>query len=96
MDVMPSPNPNIAMIQAVKDAPRLAPIITRIACDNANAPAFTNPTTMTVAALDDSASAVIENPASMLFTGFLRIHGRKVLNLSPDNFSRPALRRFRP
>ena len=96
MNLSAPSKPANAIIQVVNEAPMFAPMMTRIACVNASTPALTKLTTVTVAALEDSANVVIQNPERMLLTGFFFIHGRKFFILSPVSFIKPPLRRFSP
>ena len=73
-----------------------APIMTRMDWANVSAPALTKLTTLTVAALEDWAIAVIPNPDRMLLNGFLRIQGKKRLSLSPEALSKLLLMRLSP
>ena len=88
--------PNRAIIQVVKDAPMFAPIMTRMAWLSASTPALTKLTTITVAALDDSAIVVMQNPDRILLTGFFFIQGRNFWSLSPDSLRSPLLSILRP
>ena len=94
--MIPAPNPKIAMSQDIRVAPILAPIIMRMAWESVSAPALTKLTIMTVAALEDSAIAVIPAPETMLDTGFRLMDWRNDFSLSPVSFSIPLLSRFSP
>ena len=74
----------------------LAPIMTPIACLSVRSPAFTNPTTITVVALDDWIIPVTPRPVTTPFRGLEVIEARNFLSPEPAAFCRPELIMFIP
>ncbi len=79
-------NPSSEMIQAVIVVPILAPIITPIACKSVSSPALTNPTTITVVALEDCIMEVMTSPVITPLKRFDVIEERSLRSLSPAAF----------
>ena len=79
-------NPSKEIIHAVIVVPILAPIITPIACKSVSSPALTNPTTITVVALEDCIMDVMTRPVITPLKRFDVIEDRSFRSLSPAAF----------
>ena len=88
--------PKTAMIHAVMVVPMFAPMMTPIACPRVRRPALTNPTTITVVALDDWIAAVTPKPVRTPLKGLEVIVPRSFLRPFPAVFWRPVLIMFIP
>ena len=88
--------PKSAIIHAVTVVPMLAPIMTEMACDNVNRPAFTKLTVNTVVAVDDWTALVTNAPVQMPVKRLVVIVPKTLRKPPPVNFCNASLIIFIP